>query len=305
MHTIVRQFCKWSNWVHKKLPHLIYFALATNYFNVFMSTTVLLGLTSFEKNWGPVDFWGSSDFSNLLAPWASGSRSLMLRAAFPLQILLYPCLRHSFNNYCVDSGPQAFQFSSYWAVFQFLPTWRSVWDSRSSHYFLQVFSRVCHIQKVYRVHVPHASDLCHVTGFTAIVTSTFKIVLTHTWISNHFLVQNFTSARRRRAFPLVQRKPFFIHDWGIPSKSTALILAHKLFQFSSYWAVFQFLPTWRSVWDSRSSHYFLQVMFDRIFSFFVIYEDVVIKCVYFVLLCLVVGLDCRLSISSWCDQLFV
>ena len=23
-----------------------------------MSTTVLLGLTSFEKNWGPVDFWG-------------------------------------------------------------------------------------------------------------------------------------------------------------------------------------------------------------------------------------------------------
>ena len=45
-----------------------------------MSTTVLLGLTSFEKNWGPVDFWGASDFSNLLAPWASGSRSLMLRA---------------------------------------------------------------------------------------------------------------------------------------------------------------------------------------------------------------------------------
>ena len=35
--------------LHKKLPHLIYFALATNYFNVFMSTTVLLGLTSFEK----------------------------------------------------------------------------------------------------------------------------------------------------------------------------------------------------------------------------------------------------------------
>ena len=68
--------------LHKKLPHLIYFALPTNYFNVFMSTTVLLGLTSFEKNWGPVDFWGASDFSNLLAPWASGSRSLMLRAEF-------------------------------------------------------------------------------------------------------------------------------------------------------------------------------------------------------------------------------
>ena len=44
--------------MHKKLPHLIYFASATNYLNVFMSTTVLLGLTSFEKNWGPVDFWG-------------------------------------------------------------------------------------------------------------------------------------------------------------------------------------------------------------------------------------------------------
>ena len=55
--------------MHKKLPHLIYFALATNYFNVFMSTTVLLGLTSFKKNWGPVEFGGASD-----------SRSLMLRA---------------------------------------------------------------------------------------------------------------------------------------------------------------------------------------------------------------------------------
>ena len=35
-----------------------------------MLTTVLLGLTSFEKNWGPVDFWGgASDFSNLLGQW--------------------------------------------------------------------------------------------------------------------------------------------------------------------------------------------------------------------------------------------
>ena len=42
----------------QKTSTFIYFALATNYFNVFMSTTVLLGLTSFEKNWGPVDFWG-------------------------------------------------------------------------------------------------------------------------------------------------------------------------------------------------------------------------------------------------------
>ena len=46
-----------------------------------MSTTVLLGLTSFEKIGGQWIFGGASDFSNLLAPWASGSRSLMLRAA--------------------------------------------------------------------------------------------------------------------------------------------------------------------------------------------------------------------------------
>ena len=46
-----------------------------------MSTTVLLGLTSFEKIGGQ-RIWGGggSNFSNLLAPWASGSRSLMLRA---------------------------------------------------------------------------------------------------------------------------------------------------------------------------------------------------------------------------------
>ena len=79
MPTIVRQFRKWSNWVHKQLPHLIYFALATNYFNVFMSTTVLLGW----KKLGASGFLGgASDFSNILAPWASGSRSLMLRAEF-------------------------------------------------------------------------------------------------------------------------------------------------------------------------------------------------------------------------------
>ena len=45
-----------------------------------MSTTVLLGLPSFEKIGGQWIFGGASDFSNLLAPWASGSRSLMLRA---------------------------------------------------------------------------------------------------------------------------------------------------------------------------------------------------------------------------------
>ena len=46
-----------------------------------MSTTVLLALTSFEKIGGQWIFGGASNFSNLLAPWASGSRSLMLRAA--------------------------------------------------------------------------------------------------------------------------------------------------------------------------------------------------------------------------------
>ena len=46
-----------------------------------MSTTVLPGFPSFEKIGGQWIFGGASDFSNLLAPWASGSRSLMLRAA--------------------------------------------------------------------------------------------------------------------------------------------------------------------------------------------------------------------------------
>ncbi len=63
--------------MHKKLSHVIYFALATNYFNVFYVDN---GFTRTEKI-GSVDFGGASDFSNLLAPWASGSRSLMLRAA--------------------------------------------------------------------------------------------------------------------------------------------------------------------------------------------------------------------------------
>ena len=66
---------------NQKLSHLIYFALATNYFNDFMSTTVLLGLTSFEKIGGQWIFGGPVT-SNLLAPWASGSRSLMLRAEY-------------------------------------------------------------------------------------------------------------------------------------------------------------------------------------------------------------------------------
>ena len=69
--------------MHKKLPHLIYSALATNYFNVFMSTTVFIRTYVVLKNWRPVDFGEASDFSNLLAPFPSGPRSLMLRAAVP------------------------------------------------------------------------------------------------------------------------------------------------------------------------------------------------------------------------------
>ena len=49
--------------MHKKLTHLIYFAIATNYFNVFMSTAVLLGLTSFEKIGGQRIFGGASELN--------------------------------------------------------------------------------------------------------------------------------------------------------------------------------------------------------------------------------------------------
>ena len=45
-----------------------------------MSTTVYSDLRRLKKKWGPVDFGGASNFSNLLAPWASDSRSLILRA---------------------------------------------------------------------------------------------------------------------------------------------------------------------------------------------------------------------------------
>ena len=48
--------------LHKKLPDLIYFALATNYFNVFMSTMVLLELTSFEEIGGQWIFGGPVTF---------------------------------------------------------------------------------------------------------------------------------------------------------------------------------------------------------------------------------------------------
>ena len=55
-----------------------------------MSTTVLPGLTSFEKIGSQWIFGGASNFSNLLAPWASGSRSLILRAgvACSFQLML-------------------------------------------------------------------------------------------------------------------------------------------------------------------------------------------------------------------------
>ena len=62
-----------------------------------MSTTVWLGLTSFEKIGGQWILRGASNFSNLLAPWASGSRSLMLRAA-ALDISTGPLARHTFQT---------------------------------------------------------------------------------------------------------------------------------------------------------------------------------------------------------------
>ena len=45
-----------------------------------MSTTVYSDLRRFKKIGGQWIFGGASNFSNLLAPWASGSRSLMLSA---------------------------------------------------------------------------------------------------------------------------------------------------------------------------------------------------------------------------------
>ena len=56
----VLQMIELTNAAQKNSIYNIFCLTATNYFNVFMSTTVLLGLTSFEKNWGPVDFWGGA-----------------------------------------------------------------------------------------------------------------------------------------------------------------------------------------------------------------------------------------------------
>ena len=78
-----------------------------------MSTTVLLGLTSFEKIGGQWIFGGASDFSNLLAPWASGSRSLMLRAAWDGAGLC----SNAFDCPVVDSFALAFDSSAFALAF--------------------------------------------------------------------------------------------------------------------------------------------------------------------------------------------
>ena len=51
-----------------------------------MSKTVLLGLTSFEKIGGQWILGGPVTFQIY---WASGSRSLMLRAAYPIKSLFF------------------------------------------------------------------------------------------------------------------------------------------------------------------------------------------------------------------------
>ena len=48
---------------------LLYFALANNYFNAFVSTTVLLGLTSFEEKNGDQWIWGAVTFQIYWASW--------------------------------------------------------------------------------------------------------------------------------------------------------------------------------------------------------------------------------------------
>ena len=52
-----------------------------------MSTTVLLGLTSVEKIGGKWILRGAVTFQIYWPPWASGSRSLMLRAAISCNIV--------------------------------------------------------------------------------------------------------------------------------------------------------------------------------------------------------------------------
>ena len=51
--------------LHKKLPHLIFFALATNYFNVFMSTRFYSDLRCLKKLGASGFRGGGSNFSNL------------------------------------------------------------------------------------------------------------------------------------------------------------------------------------------------------------------------------------------------
>ena len=66
--------------LHKKLPPL-YILLWRLIISMFLCRRRFYStFASFEKNGGQWILGGGSNFSNLLAPWASGSRSLMLRA---------------------------------------------------------------------------------------------------------------------------------------------------------------------------------------------------------------------------------
>ena len=87
--------------LHKKLPHLIYFALATFFLRPLIISMFLCrrrfysDLRRLKKNGGQWIFGGASNFSNLLAPWASGSRSLMLRAGTGARTVSPSCRNRS------------------------------------------------------------------------------------------------------------------------------------------------------------------------------------------------------------------
>ena len=69
-----------TNDSQKHLQHLIYFALAKIISIILYVDAAYSDLRRFKKIGGQWIFGGFSNFSNLLAPWASGSISLMLRA---------------------------------------------------------------------------------------------------------------------------------------------------------------------------------------------------------------------------------
>ena len=67
-----------------------------------MSTMVYSDLHRLKKIGGQWIFGGASNFSNLLAPWASGSRSLILRTGIIHRVILKE-LYISFSKRVVES----------------------------------------------------------------------------------------------------------------------------------------------------------------------------------------------------------